>query len=36
MFLKLNLLRKNGWSRFEDILEETDPDLFDLDREPVV
>jgi hypothetical protein len=27
---------KNGWSKFEDLLEEKDPDLFSLDREPIV
>lgn len=26
----------NGWSRFEDTLVETDPDLLDIEREPVV
>lgn len=26
----------NGWDKFEDILEEVDPDLFSLEREPVV
>lgn len=26
----------NGWSKFEDILEEKDPDLWSLERQPVV
>lgn len=26
----------NGWSKFEDLLEEKDPDLFSLGREPII
>ena len=26
----------NGWDRFEDLLEEKDPDFYSLDREPVI
>lgn len=29
-------IKKNGWERFEDMLEEKDPDLCSLRREPVV
>lgn len=27
---------ENGWSKFEDLLEEKDPDLFSLRREPII
>jgi hypothetical protein len=26
----------NGWSKFEDLLEEKDPDLFSLERDPII
>jgi hypothetical protein len=29
-------VKKNGWSQFEDILEAKDPDLWDLNRDPVL
>jgi hypothetical protein len=31
-----SLVRTRGWNYFEDLLEESDPDLFDLQRAPVV
>lgn len=29
-------IRMHGWSRFEDALEQADPDLFDLHRKPIL
>lgn len=31
-----NYIRANGWSKFEDLLEEEDPELWDLTRSPIV
>ena len=33
---EVNYIRTHGWSAFEDRLEATDPDLFDLERESIV
>lgn len=31
-----NFIKKNGWSKFEDILEKVDPDLIDFERSSVI
>lgn len=31
-----NYVDKNGWGKFEDLLEEKNPDLFSLEREPII
>ena len=34
--LEAEFVLKNGWSRFEDLLEEIDPDLIDFTRESII
>lgn len=31
-----NYIRANGWGKFEDLLERADPELWDLQRPPVI
>lgn len=35
-FKEANFIKKNGWEKFEDLLEELDPDLIDFSRSSII